>query len=185
MRKKRHLLTGNILTSSLRTWWSRPLVIKSVQRGTITITGATSNTATITAVDVANARLRFLNSTQSANDTDAQSRARIALTNSTTVTATVNTSPGADSVVVSFEVTEYYVGVLKRVQRGTVIGGTTATITAVVPGKTELDYLGATSTNIGPGTSTYVRIDLTNSTTVTATAVAGAETAGYQVVEFN
>ena len=80
--------------------------IKSIQRGTIAITSASSNTATITSVDTAKTELRLLG--YSVNNTGTQQHVpRITLTNATTVTATRDTSAG-DTTTVSFELTEYY-----------------------------------------------------------------------------
>lgn len=65
-----------------------PGVIKSVQRGTITIAGgATSNTAAITSVNTAKAFTTPLGSTTTAA-ADASNNARLATTNATTITAT-------------------------------------------------------------------------------------------------
>ena len=89
-------------------------------------------------------------------------------------------------------------GGVKSVQRGTItvnIAGSattysnTATITAVDTSKSVLTLLGAAypaSTNYGPATA---RVELTNSTTVTAYAGhnsggVGNYIIGYQVVEF-
>jgi hypothetical protein len=63
--------------------------IKSIQRGVISIaSSASSGTATITTVDTAKTALRFLGGV--ALDTaGVQQTARVVLTNSTTITATV------------------------------------------------------------------------------------------------
>jgi hypothetical protein len=187
--RRRWPLTGSPLSSALARW-TQPSGVKSVQRNTITITGATSNTATITSVDVSNARLRWLSETISNTaDTGIKSLVRLALTNATTVTATVNTSPGADSTIVSFEVIEYFPGVIKSVQRGTIalaaVAGNTASINPVNTAKTELDFLGV---NIDGSVNLVntVRLVLTSATVVTATmgTAEGNTTVGYQVVEW-
>lgn len=167
-------------------------LIKSIQRGTITITGAASVTATITSVNTASAVVRMVGFTTSGTLTDYQTFPRVELTNATTVTASVNTSPGANSVVVSYEVIEYDPTYVKSLQRGTIaLAGSsskTATITAVDTTHTELIDCGFTTSNSGASTST-VNTDmvLTNSTTITATSVGtGAnQTVGYQVLEWN
>ncbi len=85
---------------------SAGLSIKNIQRGTILIgSGSSSNTATITAVNVAKSELHFLGQT-TGNDA-ARNRGRIDLTNSTTVTytAAITTTTGIE---VSFEVIEYF-----------------------------------------------------------------------------
>lgn len=71
--------------------------IKSIQRGTISVAASSSATATITAVNTAKTELRYLGSEVNS--------ARIALTNSTTVTAT---NAGGATVVVGFEITERF-----------------------------------------------------------------------------
>lgn len=171
-------------------WLRGGSLVKSVQRGTIAITGATSNTATITSVDTANTRLRLIGRIYddggAGTGTNAQYLVRIALTNATTVTASVNTSPGGSTCTVSFEVVEYVPGVVKSVQRGTVtIGAGTATINAVNVSKAELDHLGLTDNAAALTSGGDTRLTLTNATTVTVAAgVTSAQVTGYQVVEF-
>lgn len=78
---------------------------KSKQRGTVTIAdGATTGTQTITAVNTSKADLTFLGASMSSTVPNASPY--IALTNSTTVTATRNSVTGVS--VASFEVTEYF-----------------------------------------------------------------------------
>jgi hypothetical protein len=79
--------------------------IKSIQRGKITLTGVTSNTATITAVDTSKTELRMLGSTYN-GVTLADVLTMIELTNSTTITATRAAS--GSTAVVSWELTEFY-----------------------------------------------------------------------------
>jgi hypothetical protein len=160
--------------------------IKSIQRGTIAITGATSNTATITAVSMANSRLRWLGQTYSdAATAQNMGFARLALTDATTITATVDTSPGAQTTTVSYEITEYYPGVIRSVQRGTIIGAATAALTAVVLNKTEVDYLGHTESAADGIVQYQPRLALTNPTTLTQSVVVNAATTtGYQVVQW-
>lgn len=78
--------------------------IKSIQRGTIAVTGATSATATITSVDTSKSILTHLgqHSTQTGLDNVATS---LALTNATTITATRGASTG--TVTVGYQVVEY------------------------------------------------------------------------------
>lgn len=81
--------------------------IKSIQRGTISMTsgGYTSGTATITSVDTTKTELRMLGASNDAvADTTAISR--VVLTNSTTITATRSSISG--TTVVSWELTEFY-----------------------------------------------------------------------------
>ena len=80
--------------------------VKSVQRGTITVSGTSqTNTATITAVDTSKSMISFTGFSGGAMSTY-DNWPRLFLTNSTTVTATRNGS--SFSVVVSYEVIEFY-----------------------------------------------------------------------------
>lgn len=80
--------------------------IKSIQRGTIAISSAASNTATITSVDTAKSELRALGYTVSSAG-DQQYVPRITLTNATTITANRIASDSITTTV-SWEITEYY-----------------------------------------------------------------------------
>lgn len=71
--------------------------IKSIQRGTISVAAGSSAALTISAVNPAKTELRYLGAEVSS--------ARIALTNSITVTAI---NAGGFTVVVGFEITERY-----------------------------------------------------------------------------
>lgn len=86
-------------------------LVKSMQYGTVTIAaGATSGTATITAVNVANALLVYLGyvDTQTTYANPSKEAARITLTNSTTITASVSgTVAAANSIIVGFVVCEF------------------------------------------------------------------------------
>jgi hypothetical protein len=85
--------------------------IKSIQRGTITVT-ATTATATISAVDTAKTMLNFCGCSSgrvsAGTTTDISVVGRIALTSSTQITAnnTVSTSVG-NSTITSYEVIEF------------------------------------------------------------------------------
>lgn len=163
--------------------------VKSIQRGTITINGAASNTATITAVDTANSVLRLLGFTVQTAVNDDHAFARVSLTNATTVTAQCAVAPGTN-VIVSYEVIEFYPGAIKSIQRGTIAlaGATpvTATITSVDTTKAELRSLGFSSSNGAPSSTVQTSLVLTNATTVTASSVGtGAnQTVSYEVVEY-
>lgn len=79
--------------------------IKSIQRGTISLTSVTTATATVTAVVTAKSLLSFLgfNTANLTNDYNPS----IVLTNSTTITAT-RVSNGAPNTTVSWELVERY-----------------------------------------------------------------------------
>lgn len=81
-----------------------PSGVKSRQRNSITIAGASvTGTATISAVDTTKSELRFLGCSVSV---DATGLATLALTNSTTVTATRQAT--GQNTVVAFEVVEWW-----------------------------------------------------------------------------
>ena len=86
-------------------WQVTGRAIKSVQRGVIILSGA-SGTATITAVNTAKTELRYLGMTTNSASDMTISLMRLVLTNSTTITATCNSSGGSPQV--SWELTEYY-----------------------------------------------------------------------------
>lgn len=174
----------------------RPL-IKSVQRGTTTMaTSAVTNTTTITSVVLANSRIKYLGFRSDAVGDGGTSPAylmcRVELTNATTVSVFRDQSDNTYGRIVSWEVIEYFPGVIRAVQRGyidmTTNTSATATLSpAVVLAKSELDYLGnitkygTSSNNIYSAT-----VVLTNTTTVTATVpnAAGAMHVGWQVTQF-
>jgi len=165
--------------------WGKRSPIKSIQYGTVTLNNQTSNTATITSVDPNNALILFLGSTYAA--TTAESNidfARITLTNATTVTANQNTAI-ANNTIVSFLVVEFYPGILKSVQRGTMSVTTTSTITAVDTTKAVLFYLGQSTSGSPFDALQLSRITLTNATTITGTGGVGTNgTISWQVAEF-
>lgn len=173
--------------SHLRTW-QYPTFIRSVQRNTIVLNNVTSNTATITAVDLTNAVVRYLGQTFAVVTAQEDiCKARIELTNATTVTAYVNTA-NANNLTVSFDVTEYWPGLIRKLQRGTIAVNGTGTLSPAVLdiGRCSLDSLGYTSTATDSSMATkQPYLVLTNTTTVTGTATTtGAATVGYQVVEW-
>ncbi len=77
--------------------------IKSIQRGVASISGAASGTSTISSVDMTKTELRYLGFTTTG--TDNQSSPKVALTNSTTITATIGVTGSASA---SWELTERY-----------------------------------------------------------------------------
>lgn len=164
-------------------------VVKSVQRGEITINAAVSNTDTITAVVPENAVCFYLgHTTNDVGVTRPVTTARVTLTDATTVTATNGLNSGIQ--IVSYEVVEYMPGVLKSVQRDTIsLGGATSatdTITAVDPLKSFVVFGGFTISSFTANNDAYPRIVLTNATTVTATVAAtgGSPVVQYTVVEW-
>ena len=102
---RRSRLTGGYV---LRNGLFVPSLIKSIQRGTITLTDpATSNTATITAVNTGKSEVTFLGASGDTSATqNSMQQVDLTLTDSTTVTATRST--GVGNVTVSYEVIEWF-----------------------------------------------------------------------------
>lgn len=186
-------VTGAGETARVSQWGQRSLV-KSIQRGTVAIAApATSNTATITAVVTGNTRLVFLGCSSTGTTTTATDmQASITLTNSTTITAT-RTAGTTLNVTVRFEVIEYWPGVVRTVQRGTVTataatsGTATLATTLQSTARATLDLLGFQfNFSDFEAEDGFCEVALTNTTTVTLTRIAtnGNLTAGYQVCEF-
>lgn len=178
----------------------RGTFIQSIQRGTVSCGNASATgTASITAVVMGNSMLipgHFRVATVTTNSPQGVIP-RIELTNTTTVTGTVDTTgTGLDSTQ-PFQVVEFVPGILRSVQRGTITIGSgntsgTATITAVVTGKAFVNYLGMTTTDntawgtIDPGV-VLASLVLTNTTTVTAQKNSShlfTDTVSYEVIEF-
>jgi hypothetical protein len=83
--------------------------IKSIQRGTISISTGSSATATVTSVNTAKSLLTHLGHSgyYSSSTTDGAGNVRISLTNATTITATVGATPNLVPYTVSYELVEY------------------------------------------------------------------------------
>jgi len=83
--------------------------VKSIQRGTISISGNSPATATVTSVNTARSLLTYLGQTgyYSGTGVDGISNVRIALTSATTITATAFIAPNAGAFTVSYELVEY------------------------------------------------------------------------------
>lgn len=80
--------------------------LKSLQRGVISLTGVTSNTATISAVNTAKAEVRFIGIwCDTAVTVPAATQTKLDLTNGTTVTATRANAGG--NVTINYEVSEW------------------------------------------------------------------------------
>lgn len=166
--------------------WGASSLIASVQRGTITIgSGASSNTATIAAVNLDHSRVVYLGNDTTLDQTDS-AFARVALTNSTTVTATRGLSSASDTVV-SYEVVEYAPGVIKSIQRGTTAVSSATTnqaITAVQMAKTVVDDLGFTFASTSGALTVKPRMRLSTETNLEFVVSSVNGVAGWQVVEW-
>lgn len=181
-----------------------PLVrtIKSIQRGTISLSAVASAIGTVTAVNTSFSELFWLGSDvdSSAVDTNS-SKGKLVLTNSTQITYSRQSTTGL--TVVSYELVEYYPSPLalsgipvaryiRSVQRGTITisnGASTgtATITAVTMLKARLRFLGNDADPTANGFQEgAVKIVLTNTTTITAsrTNTTGTLIISFEITEF-
>jgi hypothetical protein len=168
--------------------------VNSVQQVAITIpTGSTSATATISAVgSLAYVDYKGANTNTTLNHANVN-YPRVALTNSTTVTATRNASSVTDAVTVYASVVDATSSLVDSVQSGTStigVGSSTksTTITSVTTSRSAVLLLGATS---DPATNdqtlAWASFILSSATTVQAkrNATGGNDTtAGFQVVQF-
>lgn len=168
-------------------------LIKSIQSFSITVT-TTTNTATISSVTPANCTLIY--SGQITTDSSAAgasfdlSHADVVFTNGTTITANKNTT-GTYTITVNGWVIEWQTAAVVLCQRGTITltaaTSNTATITSAVTANTAVLYGGYT-TNFGGSAASnlWTRLNLTNSTTVTATRGAATSnvTIAFEVLQF-
>lgn len=163
--------------------------VNSVQQVSITIaSGSTSNTATITAVGA----LAYIvgqgeNPSQSSTSSYKSIFSSVTLTNSTTVTASRNSS-NTDSVVIKCAVVDATSLLVSSVQFGTVTlasaTSNTATISSVTTSLSAVFLLGFTTSQTAYSKG-KCDIVLTNATTVTATAAASSSlVASFCVVQF-
>lgn len=157
-------------------------LIKRVQRGVFTTVGGGTNTVTgFLAVDPANTLIvRMSVGGQAAvNDSGHPWDARLSLSADGATLTLVSTT----NVIVSWEAREYWPGIWKSIQRGTINPNNTATIAAVDTNRAVVDSLGQSGFAATDDTRTAY-LSLTNSTTVTATAnTGGTGTIGYQVAD--
>ncbi len=187
--RQRWKLTGSALSSRVAQWTQRG-VVRSIQSGSILLSGVTSNTASVTAVVPENCILLYGGSQYGTVDTLSSGFCvRLTLTNSTTITATRQSS--SNVAAVSYVLIELVPGVIRSTQSGTValnsVTSNTATVTAVVTAKSSLFYLGtSTDDTSGAGATFDVEIALTNSTTITATRASnsGSTVVSYLLVEW-
>lgn len=171
--------------------WGANSFIRSIQYGLVRVNASTATgTATITAINTANAALMYLGMSQDFVTDNANIDAHVVLTNSTTVTAARNATGPGNFLDVSFVVVEFVPGIVRSLQSGTItMGGLqtslTATITAVNAATAMVAY-GHNLESTGDANASYSRVTLTNSTTVTVNRVSGTagNTLAYQVVEF-
>ena len=165
-----------------------------VQKVSITIgNGSTSNTATITATG-SGAYILWSGQTTSFTGTTAnKASARVALTNSTTVTATRNTSDTSTVTVNAIIVDGDTTNLIKSVQTGTIViassgASNTATISSVTNNNTAIAYLGASSADASDAAlgSNNAVLSLSGTTLTATRGISGtfALTVGYCVIEY-
>jgi hypothetical protein len=159
--------------------------IKSIQRGTINLSGVTSKVATINSVDLAHT---FLISTGSSTDSIGNNVSfyRMAFTSNTQITATRFTT-GGTLVNISYLAVEYFPGLIKSIQTGVINNNTTATIQYVDLNKTFLFHLGS-SCNLSADQRSEGRLTFDNETTLRQTVVLGSgetTTTSYAIVQFH
>lgn len=153
--------------------------IKSLQSGTITISGSNlTNTATVASVVPANTILLFLghNGDNTGQADMATGAAYLSLTNATTITATRGFQNGTNVCVVVYQLMEFWPGVVSVQHSSITIGasGTTATqtINAVDVTRATIVYGGYHQQSAGTvpwAIGIAPRLALTNATTVTVT----------------
>lgn len=175
----------------------RGMRIKSIQRGTITMSDPTlAATATITAVVTALAEVFHLGNAPSSNATSAfnGSQCRLELTNSTTVTATRATSAaGNGTITVGYEVVEWEAAPVGRAMRIKSIQRGTVTLNAGFPNPVTITAVDTTRAilkdlrlAIGGTVSSQPWWAFTNATTITATVAGTSATTinAYEVIEW-
>lgn len=165
----------NALTAYVEVTQYSSAAIKSVQRGQTTITGATSNTATLSpTMTTTNAAIQFNGMTTTHTSTTQahfMGAARITATNTVTVSKGTTTADGT----VYWVAAEFNSGILNSsTQANNVLVTTstpaTTTITGVTTTQTTLWWGGQTSASTGSAAwCNAVAITLTNGTTVTGT----------------
>lgn len=179
---------GPLGGSGVVSLWGASSLIESIQYGTVSLNN-TSDTATITAVDVTRSVVFDLRQSNnwSGGTAPAYTSNTLTLTNSTTVTAARNATGGI-AVVAAFVVVQFRPGVFRSVQYGLVSGNgsPTQTITEVNTAKSVLMMLGLQGDSGGRDDAFYARGVLTNGTTLTFTRGASAGSGniiGWTVME--
>lgn len=169
--------------------------VKSVQYGSVTMASATSGTAAITAVVVANSIILHLGSSLTTTTATAHGdiMSYMELTNATTVTT--NRAGSTGTMISTFCVIEFQANIVKSNQRGTITfltASATSAINEVNINKTMISYLGqnggASGSDVDQLDHALANLTLTNSTTITATKASSSSplntNINYQLVEF-
>ena len=186
-------LLGSGVSAIVAEYGQPSLLASPPQFGSISLSNATSATATITSVDPTNSLLFLLGENTAGTSSDGYWTIRLAFTNATMITATRQASDGVVQRDVYFVVIPLKPGVAKSITRGTIsLNGVTSAAATLSPGvditRSVVTPLGFEINNVGAGSinDKFPRIVLTNTTTVTATcsvSIATTYTVGYQVLE--
>lgn len=186
-------MTGDSSTGSTGTITPAIQIIQSIQQVEITIPALSSgSTATISSVTTANTILIYngLRSTDTSM-VPRQDLFNIVLTNSTTVTASCSiANPDTDRIVCA-TVIEFKSGIITSNQSGFIslnaVTTNTATISSVTTSRAAVIWQGNITSSIAQQWDRIsAKLNLTNSTTVTATRLTATDTLDvyYTVVEF-
>ena len=159
--------------------------IKSIQRGTTTLSAVTTNVA-ITAVDLTKAIVKISYYSPDGANTHANANMTAEITTTTNLAFVLNTYNSSYPPVVTWEIIEFIQ--VKSLQHGIYTNNTTPmiiTITAVNVAKSIL-FTSFNTADAGVGMyGVYHRAELTNSTTITHTHIQLATMSiSYYVVEF-
>lgn len=161
--------------------------VKGIQRGTITSTGATTNTATVTAVDPSRCILRATTITPAFNGITGYNFGKIALTNSTTITMTSYSSQSG--IVLRWELIEFYAKpAIKSIQYvSSTANAGSVSFSAVDPLKAVISWLGMAGVTSTAQRALRVQCDIFDATSALVTESEPATANGtnyFQVVEF-
>jgi hypothetical protein len=169
-------LSGTVVTGFVVIEFNNAALAQNTQEfATTWVANATSTTQTITSVNVNNTKLFFAGGGSPDGNTNAREQPRIALTNATTVTITIDEDTTNDQQC-NFSVVAFASGVLSQnAQRGTIAiaAGTstnTATPTSADTDLSACNFLGWTTTETATTSHATIRpsITQTNATTITA-----------------
>lgn len=159
--------------------------IKSIQRGTTTMTAVTMN-VTITGINLNAAIVKI--KVKHGTNAGGPDTVKAILTTTTNLALTIGCG-SAESAVVNWEIIEFYN--VKSIQQGTKTftsgGSATQAITSVNTNKSYIEFSFTTSAYNPASDNFFIGGELTNSTTLTFTSadVTNTKTIAWQVIEFN
>jgi len=178
-------------TGSQRAGWHviefEESIIKSIQTATISLSSVTTNTATISGVNISNSILFHQGFTGPAATTSQNGFTLLSLENTTTVRAT--RVGGYNVVTCNFAVVEFNDNIINTLQRGvTTLNGTNnqlVTISGVDISKSILITTGSNSSVDGFASLPCAYLNSPTSLTVSMGGTDGYGSIAWQVVEFN